>query len=172
MKALNPWNSLAVALGAAPLPKTPNLRDDVEEKDLGPVPTETGVSPYPNVIAPPQGPRTDLAMLRQQFPFVPIMPFPSQIVGVLLAAGVAQDLRFPPGTAVFILSGSGDYFVSMQGNAAIPTAANIESNASIFRPEFSWFFTKSSGVSVIAPNANTYVQAACYIPTDLPSFGG
>jgi hypothetical protein len=168
----NPWNSLAVGLGSPAIPSTKGagIKSDVEQiPDIGPLPTDIGVMPAPGVVAPPQGPRTDLQALRQQFPFVPIMPFPSIITGVVLAAGVAQEIKFPTSGCVFILSGSGDYFASLQGNATIPSAADA-SPGSIYRPEFSWFYTLASGISVIAPNANTYVQAAIYVPADLPSF--
>lgn len=177
MKAFTPDNSLAVANGASPIPATggatrrlpPNL--SMEERDIGPVPTDTGLMPWPNVIAPPQGPRTDLASLRQQYPFVPIMPFPSIVRGVVLDANVAQDIQFPTGGCVFILAANGDFYANMQGRATIPAIANTNDNGSIFAPTFSWFFTKSNMLSVIAPNANTYVQACIYVPTDLPNFG-
>lgn len=140
------------------------------EIDFGELPTTLGASPFPGVATVPQGPRNDLASIRMQFPFVPIMPYPAPAAGVILAAGAAQDIVFPQGTCVFILSGNGDYYASVQGAAELPTAANVGQNKSVFRPEFAWFYTQAKSISVIAPNANTYVQALCYIPTQLPSY--
>jgi hypothetical protein len=136
--------------------------------DLGELPTTMGALSYPNQPTTPLGPRNDLLDLRSQFPFVPIMPWPVGVIGVIAGPTAPSDMVFPDGTVAFILSGNGDYYASMQGPAEIPTVANLQQNKSIFRPEFSWFYTKSNRISIIAPNANTHVQALCVIPSRMP----
>ncbi len=145
-----------------------NFGDAVTPAAIGEVPEETAIAPFDTIITP-NGPITSLMQLRNEFPFVPIMPYPNLMAGVVLAAGVAQDLNFPDGTQLFILSSNADFYACIHGSAELPTAANVQNNRSVFKPDYCWFYANARNISVIAPNANTFVQALCYAPTKLPS---
>lgn len=169
MKGFDFLNSLAVGLGSAPIPPSPAFVP-AEPADVGPLPTELGVTPYPGVVQTPLGPRNDLLALQQAFPNIPIIPYPVSVVGVLLAANVAQEIAFPSGTCLFRLHGAGNWFASLQGNAEIVSAGNVGASKSVYKPDHTYFFTMASSISVISPDANTYVQAMCWTPSQLPAY--
>lgn len=127
----------------------------------------------------PQGPNNDLAFLRSRFPFLPIMPFPNNVAGVFLPVALTPDeIQFPDGTTLVLFRGSNDYFVSLHGNAEVPSAANAPSAKSgglrtvksIYKPEGFFFYVGNvKTVSVVAPNANTFVTVLCYSTNNWPS---
>ena len=138
---------------------------------LGEIPEETAIVPFGQAFTP-NSPVNMLHQLRGEYPFVPIMPFPSQVVNLVLTVGVARDMIFPEGTSLFILSANADFYACSHGNAEIPTLANEQTNKSIFRPEFCWFYANQRSLSLIAPASNTFVQALCYVSTRLPNLNG
>jgi hypothetical protein len=118
----------------------------------------------PNFQAPSLNPVTDLMELRYEFPFLPIMPFPASLSTVVLAANTAQDLPIIDGATVAMFFGSGDFYLSKLGNAEVPSSVNVANAQSIYKPTgFLWYVRGLRSVSVIAPNADTVVQALCYI---------
>jgi hypothetical protein len=144
----------------------------VDEIDLGPLGPEFALTPSPTSIATPQGARTDLAAMLRDFPNLEIAPFPHCAVVALLTANQARELVFPNGTALFRLSSNGNFYACASGNAEIPTAGNEFSNRSIWRPVDQFFFTMANSISIITADANVVVQAACWLPTQFPSYTG
>jgi hypothetical protein len=119
---------------------------------------------------PPLNPTSDLMALRSQFPFLPVMPFPTVVKTVVLAANVAQDLVLADGTTVAMFFGSADFFLSREGNAVIPSSVNVAKAFSIFKPDrFLWYTRGMQNVSVISATAGCTVQALCYITQGWPS---
>jgi hypothetical protein len=93
-----------------------------------------------------------LMALRAQNPFITIMPFPNSSISMSLTANVARDINLPSGTKMIMFSGNGEYFVSRNGNAVIPTASAPEATGSIMNPEFCFFFVDEvRQMSAIAP---------------------
>ena len=92
-----------------------------------------------------------LMALRTQNPFISIMPFPNESVGLALSAGVAQDINLPEGTKMVMFSGNGEYYVSRKGIAQVPTL-NDPFTGSIMNPEFSFMYVEEiRQLSAVAP---------------------
>ena len=113
-------------------------------------------------------PRNVLASIRAQFPFLPIIPFPSEVKTLFLpVAGTAADLYFPDGAAVAMFRGNQNYLMSLHGNAQVPTAAltgqgefDTAASKSFFAPEGVPFFIHGvKSASFVSDMANTYVTA-------------
>jgi hypothetical protein len=114
-----------------------------------------------------------LAALRMRNPHFPISEFPSTCVGATLTANTAQDFPIPPGTKFVKFKGSGDYFVSRNGNAQIPpntatqpidilAMSGAGSNSGLYKPEETYFWVEEiSSLSVIAPGT-PYVTMWCW----------
>lgn len=130
-------------------------------------------------VQPAQGEVNDLALLRMAFPFLPILPVPFEVVSVVTDAGVtATDLLVPDGAVLGRFLGNGDYYVSMTGNAVIPSAAEQaasiaqgnQPNKSMYKPEYTWFYLGGHrSFSVKAPGI-TIVQLHCFSPRGWPQF--
>lgn len=157
-----------------------NLSPGAGQLDLSTVTEMAGIHQFgmPEIV--PQGPNNDLAHLRSRFPFVPIIPIMGQYASVFLPiSGVADELELPPGTTAIMFSASNDYYISLQGNAELPTAANIPARKtgnpitfrSFYKPSngILWYCGNIKHISCIAPNNNTFVGAMCYITNDWPT---
>lgn len=139
-----------------------------ESLDLNPIPQETALSnPQDDEMFTPRGPINDLMRFRQQFPYVPIIPFPPQVRTVVLAANVAKDIDIPDVVVAVLLRGNADYYISNHGNAEIPIDGLSKS---IYKPDGIMFFTGGiKNLSVIAPAA-CIVTLLGYAPSELPRY--
>lgn len=126
-------------------------------------------SPVDKHIMPVQNAETDLAFLRQMYPFVPIMPFPNFCRAVALAANTNTDVQCGNHSLVKF-KGNGDYYVSMQGRASVPIIGDPSSgNQSIYKPEDEWFYIGGvSQISLIAPGADIVVNVMFYTTNNRP----
>lgn len=121
--------------------------------------------------ATPQGPRNMLMDLRDKFPYLPILPVPSNVVTVALAANVPQDIKIPDGTIMGLFFGSGTYYVGLHGNAEIPVAGNQEASKSIYRPErFAFYLANKKALSLISADAACVVTLLTYTFEQLPTY--
>lgn len=141
---------------------------------IGTVKEEAAIAaPDGSTLYTPRGPINDLMSLRQRFPFLPILPLMGEGVAVFLAAGVAQDLQIPDGASLMCIRGNNDFYISVHGNAEVPTATNAvpgpSQTKSFYAPQgFLYFVGGLSNFSVVAPNANTIVTACFYSPDQMP----
>lgn len=118
-----------------------------------------------------QGPRNDLGYIRSLFPFLPIMPFPNDVVSVVLTtASLAVDLNLPDGTIIVNFDADGtDWYISNFGRAVIPNVGAGDSNnqgatAMVHPPNNVFFYTGSlRQISCFSPTAGRIVQARCWI---------
>jgi len=123
----------------------------------------TAIQPFPN-IAPmqPNNPSDDMLSIREQFPFLPILPFPRIVRTYFLAtANTAQDIDLSQ-FVIVAFRGNGDYYLCMDGAAVVPTAG-IPATSSIYKPEGNFFYAGNmQSCSIVAPNANCIVTAYGY----------
>lgn len=106
-----------------------------------------------------------LMAIRAQNPFIQILPFPNESVGILLAANVAQDINLPQGTKLVMFSGDCSYYVSRKGAAQIPDGTiNTIDSGSIFKPELGMFYyvEEIRQLSIIGP-AIGRVTVHCFV---------
>src|SRR5437868_1076512 len=82
-----------------------------------------------------------LMALRAQNPFIHIMPFPNEVVAIVLGAGVPTDINLPEGTKMVLFTGDGNYFISRKGNAELPASQNY-GGGSVFKPEGQYYYTE------------------------------
>lgn len=138
--------------------------------DVQSVPETAGVvDPFTHHQMTPQGPNNMLARLRAEFPYVPFVPLPNQVRTVALIQNVARDIPIPDGAAAIQLHGSGTYYVSNNGNAEIPTAANDFTSLSIYKPErFAFYIAGIKSLSVISSDANCVVTLIAFVPAEMP----
>ncbi len=138
--------------------------------DLDELPIETALGdPATGELFTPQGPITALMAFRQQFPYVPVIPFPPQVRTIVLAGNAVQDIEIPDMVEAVLFRGSSDYYICDLGNADIPTATNI--SKSIYKPDGIMFYTGGKkSMSVIAPAA-CIVTMLGYAPSELPRYG-
>ena len=124
-------------------------------------------------------PHSVLQGVRANFPFLPIMPLPSETKTIFLGtAGVAVDMILPDGAAICMLRGNQNYLMSLHGNAQVPTAANTgqgdQDPAAVkvfFAPEgVPWFVHGIRSISFVSDIANTYVTALFW-PVSLVNAG-
>lgn len=104
-----------------------------------------------------------LAALRAQNPFVPFLPLPDKVITLNLSANNPADINVPQGSQFLRFSGNADYYISMNGNASVPTVAdntNNAGNSSIYKPEDVFYTCQESlSLSAVAPaNAIVTVQ--------------
>ena len=119
----------------------------------------------------PLNPITDLMQLRAQFPFLPVLPFPRSLVTAVLTANVAQDIQLADGTTVVQFFADGDFYLSVAGNAVVPTSSNVSNAFSLYKPVgVLWYARGMRGVSVASATTGRVVQAHCYITDQWPSF--
>ena len=104
-----------------------------------------------------------LSAIRAQNPFLSIAPFPNSAVTVLLGANAAQDIHLPEGTKLINITFSGEIYISRQGNAQIPLAAQA-SDTGAFQPvNGAWMYVEEiRQFSIVAVSADTRVSVACY----------
>lgn len=147
-----PWNSPY---------RAPFLADPSTFIDLSTVPGETAIGTQLNQeMYMQQGPHNDLIAMRIQFPYLEIVPFPARAKSILCSANVARDLELPDGTVAIVIRGNDDYFVSMNGNADIPTTDN--DSQSVYKPEgYMIYVGNVHSMSVIAAQ-DTIVSVMCY----------
>lgn len=126
----------------------------------------------------PQGVINNLARFRMDFPFVPIIPFPNTVRTVALIQNAAKDVRIPDGVVAVMFKGSGNYYVSNNGNAEVPVAAQDNDSGSnfgcsLFKPENFMFYTGGiRTLSVITPDAGGCVVTIMgYAPSEMPRYG-
>lgn len=155
------------------LNRDPYFNTDPERamKEISTVPELAGIRPMPGGVEfTAQNIDTDLMGLRAQMPFLPIAQWPKSIRGVFLpTAGVPGVIEIPSGAVLGRFTGTADYFVSMEGQAQIPTATTPSDIGSIFRPEWAWWYI--GGVtqpSIVSSVANAYVQLVCLSPKPFP----
>lgn len=149
-----------------------------EALSIGPIPEETSVEDsITGDPITPQGPVNDLAILRHNFPFCPIIPFPNQVRTVALVQNVPKDIVIPDRVVMVMLRGSGNYYVSNNGNAEVPVAAQDNDSGtnaarSIFKPDGVFFYTGGiKSLSVITPDAGgCIVTLLGYAPTEMPRY--
>lgn len=148
-------------------------------EDLDAVPAMTAWNPEGERVAP-NSPHTDLAAIRAFFPFLPIMPWPDDIVSVICANSnmalspvSTYDITLPAGTAVITFEADGnDFYVNVDGNALNPTIAAVGNDPtsdnnrcqSVFAPRGRyWYVGPLHQVSVSSPTAGRVVQVWCWI---------
>jgi len=100
-----------------------------------------------------------LMALRAQNPFVEIIPFPNSGTSVRLVANVAQDIQIPSGTKYMMLRGDLAYFITRNGNAQVPGAAQNSDAAMMQSPNnIKIYVEELQSFSVVAP-ADCYFTA-------------
>lgn len=124
-------------------------------------------------------PNSVLQGVRAQFPFLPIMPLPSETKTIFMAtAGIAVEMYLPDGAAIAMFRGNQNYLMSLHGAAQIPTAALAGQGDQdplavkvFFAPEgVPWFVHGIRTISFVSDIANTYVTALFW-PVSLVNAG-
>ena len=135
---------------------------------IGDVPEETNIgSDDLRYMATPLAARNVLMSLRAQFPYLPIMPAPPQSFSIALTANNSFTLPIPDGSAVMMLYGKGDYFLSLHGKAEIPGVDGL--SKSIYKPQgFALYVGNMRSVDIITADAGVIVTAMFYYPDQLP----
>lgn len=158
-----------LTVGAQPVspldPFTARRNVNIEEVDS--VDPLAGIAPMPGgPVIPVQNIESDLAWLRGELPFIPVMKFPTTVVSIFLPlAGTAADLIVPDGTVLGLFRGNLEYYVNAQGRAAVPSATSGEGN--LYKPEHAWFYIGGhKQFSVVGTANNTFVQLVCLSPTN------
>ena len=157
-----------------------NLNAGASMQPIGEVEETAAIAaPDNSMLITPQGPKNDLMSLRAQYPFLPIMPMPAKVVPlVLTTANLAYNMRIPSGAVLMYMRGNSDYFVSLQGNAEIPSTANTAGVGntgvgidcqSFYAPQ-GWLFyvNQLKELSFNSPNAGTIVTCSFWFPDQYP----
>lgn len=118
--------------------------------------------------------RDDVAHLRCNMPFLPIVPFPRVSNVVKPAAGAAIDIPIPDNAVMCKLHGSAGFFVSQNGNAngndmiASSAAGNPPGSCDVFiASESPWYLVSGKRMlSVFNPNAGIISVGAQFITRD------
>ncbi len=143
-----------------PMQQMPHMIDTVDPL--------TAFSPENNVELPAMNVETDLAYMRAELPFLPIVKFPMLIATAALVPNVPFDLAVPDGVTLARFIGNTDYYVSHGGAAAIPTAGG-EVTGSIYRPEFAMFYVGGiKSFSIASPNVGAVVSLIGYPTNNWP----
>jgi hypothetical protein len=105
-----------------------------------------------------------LSALRAQNPFLPIVPFPNSIINVMLPAGGSPvDIYLPEGTKYINIRATGEYFVSRNGNAQIPTSSiSNDGRGCSFDSSQYVYVEELRSFSIISSVANNSVCVSCY----------
>jgi len=121
----------------------------------------------------PRGPLHDLLILRQQYPFLPIMPLPPRVRTVIVT-NIAQavDLVIPDAAVLMQIRGSGVYYMSSNGGARVPDATDSQAardssneNMSFYPADgMYWYIGGMKSISIAAPVVNTIVTAVFFSP--------
>jgi hypothetical protein len=106
----------------------------------------------------------NLSALRAQNPFLPIVPFPNSIINVMLPAGGSPiDVFLPEGTKYINIRATGEYFVSRNGNAQIPTSTiSNDGRGCSFDSSQYVYVEELHSFSIISSVANNAVCISCY----------
>lgn len=123
---------------------------------------------------PAQGPRFDLQYIRSVFPFLPIMPFPNEVVSLVLpTANTADNLNLPDGTIICNFDADGtDWWISNYSRAYVPTLGSGDPNSPtnliaatpmVHPPNSIFFYTGSlRQLSCISTTPGRIIQARCW----------
>jgi hypothetical protein len=105
-----------------------------------------------------------LSALRAQNPFLPIVPFPNSIINVMLPAGGSPlDIYLPEGTKYINIRATGEYFVSRNGNAQIPTSSiSNDGRGCSFDSSQYVYVEELRSFSIISSVASNSVCISCY----------
>jgi hypothetical protein len=105
-----------------------------------------------------------LSALRAQNPFLPIVPFPNSIINVMLPAnGYPVDIYLPEGTKYINIRSTGEYFVSRNGNAQIPTSSiSNDGRGCSFDSAHFVYVEELRSFSIVSSVANNAVCISCY----------
>jgi hypothetical protein len=147
--------------------------------ELSGVPELTAIGGNPGApLYTPQGPVNNLSALRNQFPFLPVIPLPTEAVAIFLpVSGTPVEMRIPDGAAAMMLTGSAVFYLGLQGNAELPVAGNTPASGyeakglckSFIPPtNFLFYVAGLRTISFVAPNNNTAVTALFYAPNEMP----
>jgi hypothetical protein len=143
----NPDNMVAIAVDAS---GTKPVLDPTEFDSVDPAAGLNMRASTPNV---------ELMMLRNQFPFVQVLPTPI-VRTLILAAGVPALIQIPDMAQMVKITGDGDYYCNFDGNAAIPAAGQGDNNYSIYRPENEWWYiANKQQLAFVSATVNRVVQA-------------
>jgi hypothetical protein len=106
----------------------------------------------------------NLSALRAQNPFLSIVPFPNSIINVMLPAGGSPvDVFLPEGTKYINIRATGEYFVSRNGNAQIPTSTiSNDGRGCSFDSSQYVYVEELHSFSIISSVANNAVCISCY----------
>lgn len=157
-----------------------NISQGPGQLDISTVSEMAGIRQIGSPEMVTQGPNNDLMHFRSRFPFVPVLPLLGQYASVFLPnPNVADEMELPNGTTAIIFSAKDDFFISIQGNAEVPSALNTPARLSgglitarsFYKPPSGilWYVGNIRSLSCVAPNANTFVTALCYITNDWPT---
>lgn len=126
---------------------------------MGEVPEETAIgAPDTDTMYTPQGPRSLLMAFRQAFPFVPVLPVPTYVKTLHLAANAAENITFEDQIIGGMVLGVGDYYMSLRGNAEIPTNTTEKICDSMYKPDRIMFYMGGiKSLSFISATAGTIV---------------
>lgn len=135
------------------------MDDDLNNAELLAVSSANAMNDLANRMSNPK-----LMALRAQNPFLVIGQFPNEAVGVLLAAGIPQDINLPAGTKMIRFTGNCDYYVSRKGNAQIPDGtANTRDSGAIYKPEGIYYYAEEiKQLSIVGP-AVGIVTVNCFV---------
>lgn len=148
-------------------PHVPQLRDADSVDPLA------GIAPNGHLL-PVQDSHVDLASLRGRYPFLPIIRFPPEIrYAVFDGTNINQPQNVYLGQAVLcMIKGNADFYVSAEGNAVVPTVANIGANrdqvAALYKPEGMFYTGGINQLSVISGAVGCVVCIAIYRPEEYP----
>lgn len=140
-----------------------NITGDMERKVL---PLTAMLDPHPV--------RDDIAGLRCNLPFVPILPFPRASFIVSLATGITGDIKIPDNAVLVKLVGQFPFFLTDKGAANGNTSAQEATNGNnqfsadiLIALESDWYYiAQMKSLSVRNPNATTQFIGARFIMRD------
>lgn len=113
-----------------------------------------------------------LLVLRGANPFVPIVQMPNNVLSALLTQNVALDFPIPSQAKYMRFKGKGDYYVSVNGAAAVPTVAGSIAGAPggaqmgagvMYKPEETFFYCEEmQSISIVTADVGVIVTAYFY----------
>jgi len=137
-----------------------------------------------DVAQRPEGPHNALMMLRAEFPFLPIVPWPNDTKSLYLTANIPQDIKCPDQAKLMMISakisnvnGEAPFFMTNRGSAEVPNLTNsnpqlggdfagasAQSGSFTPWPGCMYYIGNIKDFSVIAPTTGTIVTAMFFIP--------
>lgn len=155
-------------------------------QDLQTVPTDAGItSPEGGgQVISPQGPNNDLASLRSRFPFLPIMPIPTEAAAVILNTAVTQggvtyyigEMRIPDGAVLGMFLANDEIYCSRLGNAEVPSVYNTNDFNNAVCKSFmvsngdqaAFYVGGVKSLSFASPSSGAVISAMFYAPDQYP----